>query len=107
MKTPTIKDIETLIQIKTADDIKTVNVVEEFIDDKQWCAVAEINGATIEVLWHDDLLFLTEWQHFKGELFHMIQHDLMMHHIEPLIVNGEATEGMLEWADRYDAAYAQ
>lgn len=107
MKTPTIKDIETLIQIKTADDIKTVNVVEEFIDDKQWCAVAEINGATIEVLWHDDLLFLTEWQTFKGELFHMIQHDLMMHHIEPLIVNGEATEGMLEWADRYDAAYAQ
>ncbi len=107
METTTIKDIETLIQIKTADDIKTVNVVEEFIDDKQWCAVAEINGATIEVLWHDDLLFLTEWQHFKGELFHMIQHDLMMHHIEPLIVNGEATEEMLEWADRYDAAYAQ
>jgi hypothetical protein len=37
----------------------------------------------------------------------MLQHALMMHHIEPLLVNGEATEEMLEWADRYDAAYAQ
>ena len=107
METPTINDIKTLIQIKTADDIRSVEVVDDFIDDGQHCAIAKINGANIEFLWHDDLKFLTEWQTFKGALFHNLQHTLMQHHIEPLLFNGEATEEMVEWADRYDQSYAQ
>lgn len=107
METPTINDIKTLIQIKTANDIRSVEVVDDFIDDGQHCAIAEINGANIEFLWHDDLKFLTEWQTFKGALFHNLQHTLMQHHIEPLLLNGEATEEMVEWADRYDQSYAQ
>lgn len=107
MKAPTLSDIKQLIKIETADDIQSVEIVDDFIDDGQQCAVAEINGATIEFLWHDDLKFLQEWQTFKGALFHNLQHTLMMHHIEPLLFSDEATEEMVKWADRYDQTYAQ
>ena len=47
METTTINDIKTLIKIQTADDIQSVEIVDDFVDDGQQCAIAKINGATI------------------------------------------------------------
>ena len=80
MKTPSYKDIETLMKIKTAEDINSVEIIDDFIDDGEQCAVAKINGAAIEFLWYDWRLMrnLEEWSQHKKELYDMLQHTLEM-----------------------------
>jgi hypothetical protein len=102
------KDIETLMKIKTAADIKTVEVMEYYEDDHQQCATAQVNGAEIEFLWHDNLGFLEYWNDSAkaaDDLVENIKHTLYAFCIERRIVDGIATAEMLQWADAYDAAF--
>lgn len=99
------KDIETLMKIKTADDIKTVEVLNYFTDDHQQCATVEVNGAKIEFLWYDNLGFLEYWKDSAKaakDLVDNIKHMLYAFCIEQRIVDGTATAEMQQWADAYD-----
>jgi hypothetical protein len=104
----TIKDIETLMKIQTAADIKTVEVEAYYEDDHQQCATAKVNGAEIEFLWYDNLGFLEYWNDSAkaaNDLVENIKHTLYAFCIERRIVDGIATAEMLQWADAYDAAF--
>lgn len=100
------KDIETLMKIKTADDIESVEVVEYYTDDHQPCATVKVNDVEIEFLWYDNLGFLEYWNdsaRAAKDLVSNIKHTLFAHHIEHRIMDGKATSQMQEWANAYDA----
>lgn len=98
-----IKDIHTLIKIQTTGDINSVEIVKRFIDNDQQCAVAKINGATIEFLYYEDLKFLeSAEEQFRSELLYNLQHTLKENYIEPLISDNEATEEMVMWLNLYN-----
>jgi hypothetical protein len=102
------KDIETLMKIKTAADIKTVEVEEYFTDDHQQCATVEVNGAKIEFLWHDNLGFLEYWKDSAKaakDLVDNIKHTLNAFCIEERIIDGTATVEMYQWAYAYDEEF--
>ena len=104
----TIKDIETLMKIQTIADIKTVEVMEYYEDDHQQCATAQVNGAEIEFLWHDNLGFLEYWNDSAkaaDDLVANIKHTLNAFCIEQRIVDGVATAEMLQWANAYDEEF--
>ena len=52
------QQIKALLAIKSIDDIKTLDVINEYEDDHQPCADVEINGIAVEFLWYDNLGFL-------------------------------------------------
>ena len=52
------QQIKALLAIKSIDDIKTLDVINEYEDDHQPCADVEINGIAVEFLWFDNLGFL-------------------------------------------------
>lgn len=104
----TQNDIETLMRIKSADDVASVEVELYYEDDHQQCANVRINGAYIEFLWYDNLGFLEYWQDSakaKADLFHNMQHQLYCHCIEGKCIDGEATKEMEDWANAYNAKY--
>lgn len=52
------QQIKALLAIKSIDDIKSLDVINEYEDDHQQCADVEINGINVEFLWYDNLGFL-------------------------------------------------
>ena len=54
----TKQQIKQLAQIKSINDIKSLDVTNEYVDDHQQCADVEINGVAVEFLWYDNLGFL-------------------------------------------------
>jgi hypothetical protein len=52
------QQIKQLLQIKTIEDIKSLNIIDQYEDDHQQCAEVEINGINVEFLWFDELGFL-------------------------------------------------
>lgn len=79
MKDTTANDINILINIKTADDIKSVEVLDMYEDDHAMCAEVEINGAFVFFGWYDDngLAFLEYWkdsERARNELFEAVRH---------------------------------
>ena len=70
-------EIKALLQIKSAKDIKSVIIEDEYEDDHQQCAMVKINGIEMEMMWYDELGFLHYWNEspkaFK-RLIKAIQH---------------------------------
>jgi hypothetical protein len=64
---------EELLQIKSAEDIKSVEIENEYIDDHQQCADVKINGIKMEMLWYDDLGFLQYWDESPKALKRLIK----------------------------------
>ena len=54
----TKQQIKQLAQIKTIQDIKSLDITNEYVDDHEQCADVEINGIAVEFLWYDNLGFL-------------------------------------------------
>jgi hypothetical protein len=80
MKDTTATDINILINIKTADDIKSVEVLDMYEDDHAMCADVEINGAFVFFGWYDDngLAFLEYWkdsERARKQLFQALEHE--------------------------------
>lgn len=55
-----MKNINTLKNIKTVDDIKTFKY-EFFDDDHLQCANCIINGIPIDFMWYDEVGFCEYW----------------------------------------------
>lgn len=58
----TKQHIKQLAQIKTINDIKSLNIIDQYEDDHQQCADVEINGIDVEFLWFDNLGFLEYYE---------------------------------------------
>lgn len=106
MKDTTVNDINILINIKTADDIKTVEVLDMYEDDHALCAEVEINGAFVFFGWYGDngLSFLEYWKDSKrarNELFQALEHQTEAA-IEALN-ESEYTPEMAAWLEAYNA----
>ena len=58
----TKQHIKQLAQIKTINDIKSLNIIIMYEDDHQQCAEVQINGIDVEFLWFDNLGFLEYYE---------------------------------------------
>jgi len=58
-------DIKSLLKIKKPSDIKSLEVLEGWIDDNLQCAKVSINGIEIEFSYYDNLGFLEYWNDSK------------------------------------------
>ena len=67
------KQIEALLQIKSAEDIKSVIIEDEYEDDHQQCALVKINGIKMEMMWYDELGFLQYWNESPKALKRLIK----------------------------------
>lgn len=106
MKNTTANDINILINIKTADDIKSVEVLDMYEDDHAMCAEVEINGAFVFFGWYGDngLAFLEYWkdsERARKELFQALEHQTQAA-IEALDEN-EYTPEMEDWLAAFNA----
>lgn len=61
----TNEQIKTLLAIESANDINSLEIVDEFIDDHLMCAIAKINDVEMEFMWHDNLHFLNYYDESK------------------------------------------
>jgi len=52
------QQIKALLAIKIINDIKSLDVINEYQDDHQPCADVEINDIAVEFMWYDNLGFL-------------------------------------------------
>lgn len=105
MKDTTANDINILINIKTADDIKSVEVLDMYEDDHAMCAEVEINGAFVFFGWYADngLAFLEYWkdsERARNELFDNVRH-VTAQAIEQLD-ESEVTAQMKAWVTAYN-----
>ena len=66
-------EINALLQIKSAKDIKSVVIENEYEDDHQQCADVKINGIDVEMLWYDELGFLHYWNESPKALKRLIK----------------------------------
>lgn len=69
----TKQQIEQLLQIKSVDDIRSVEIENEYTDDHQHCADVKINDIDLEMLWYDDLGFLKYWDESPKALKRLIR----------------------------------
>jgi hypothetical protein len=75
----TANDVKILMAIKSADDIKSVEVLDMYEDDHALCADVEINAAFVFFGWYDynGLSFLEYWnesERARNELFDNVRH---------------------------------
>jgi hypothetical protein len=54
----TQQQIKSLLQIKSINDVQSLNIIDEYTDDHLPCAEVEINGINVDFLWYDELGFL-------------------------------------------------
>lgn len=75
------QQIKALLSIKSIDDIKSLDITNEYTDDHSQCAEVEINGIAVEFLWYDELGFLQyydESPRAAAKLLKSIRHSVMM-----------------------------
>ena len=95
----THQQIKQLAQIKTIQDIKSLDVTNEYEDDHQQCADVEINGIAIEFLWYDNLGFLEYYDESAKAAAKLLKS------IQFIIYN--AIEELDEMDDELQAIYSQ
>lgn len=54
----TQQQIKSLLQIKSIDDVQSLDIINEYTVDHSPCAEVEINGINVDFLWYDELGFL-------------------------------------------------
>ncbi len=106
----TANDVKILMAIKSADDIKSVEVLDMYEDDHALCADVKVNDAYVLFGWydHNGLSFLEYWtesERARNELFENVQH-ITAQAIEQLD-ESEVTAQMRAWVSAYEANLRQ